>query len=916
MPEIAPKSLEDSTDVALRPSLRAIAGFLALIIISILTGYWMYHRQAEMQEGQVDEVLFRSAQIRAFRISSTLHERLGDAQIVSTNPLLQHALSSLYQNGRLDNQKKLQIRMHLEELKNIYRYRDVTILNSAGDTLITSEEVIPPIAPQAVQMVKKTITSKAIQMSSIYSISRPDRTYRMVAIGAPIFSDIQKTRVTAILLLRFDAEKQIYPALQPLPIPNLPNDVLLVEIRGREVLSLSDSTSGVFHFLESLPINPGQIYESVRIRGGPPFHWRTKDGLDEITVAQPIEGTPWFVAAVVPKDAKDALARNTFFVAAMVSTVMLSILGIGIVFWWKFEESKLRLAAAYADNRRRLLQKQYDYLLQYANDMIILVDADYNILVANDKALHILGYSRASLLGKPISMLSPQSQQEQLQSILGKLRRDRTAIFEAYHVKQDGSVFPVEVSARAIDFEGKTFIQFICRDITERKEAELKIQLLAYYDNVTKLPNRTLLNDRLERTVQMALRSARKVGILFMDLDNFKNINDSLGHQVGDALLFSVGQRIVSCIREEDTVARIGGDEFLVMLPDLERGEEAHRIAEKIIASFASPFLLHGHEIFASTSIGISLFPDDSTRQTDLIKYADSALYEAKSRGRNNYQFFTKELNEQIMRASRAEHCLRQALANDKLCLWYQPQIDARNGRLIGAEALLRWRDGNPEHFSAREIITVAEERGLITSLGEWAIREVCRQCRQWQLQGLHIVPVSVNVSPIQLQQKEFSNLVLSILTEAKLEASYLELEITETTIMKKAKLIADIVMRLRQFGVRISIDDFGKGYSSLSYLTHIHVDKIKIDRAFILRMLDDTEDETITQAIIRLAEILHLRVLAEGVEQQEQMKRLLSFGCHEAQGFLYSQAVHPEIFTTYLENKRSFKGFVDENIA
>jgi diguanylate cyclase (GGDEF)-like protein len=423
------------------------------------------------------------------------------------------------------------------------------------------------------------------------------------------------------------------------------------------------------------------------------------------------------------------------------------------------------------------------------------------------------------------------------------------------------------------------------------------------------------LNDRLNQGMHLAARSGKKMGILFMDLDNFKNINDSLGHQIGDELLYSVGQRLLSCIREGDTVARIGGDEFLVMLANLDAGEEAHHVAKKIIASFVKPFLLKSHEIFISTSIGISLFPDDAKASEDLIRYADSALYEAKARGRNNYQFFTEELNEQITRASKIENYLRQAIESGELCLWYQPQIDARSGRVIGAEALLRPREESLDRFSPAAFIAIAEERGLITKLGEWTLREVCRQCRLWKMQGLRTVPIAVNVSAIQLRQREFSDSVFQILAESGVDASSIELEITETAIMGRAQDVADLATRFRESGIRMSIDDFGTGYSNLSYLKHIPIDKIKIDRTFILDMLSDPEDETIIQAIIRMAQGLHLRVIAEGVERKAQMERLLSFGCHEAQGFLYSQAVSPETFKTFLKKENCFNGMAETTV-
>jgi diguanylate cyclase (GGDEF)-like protein len=401
-------------------------------------------------------------------------------------------------------------------------------------------------------------------------------------------------------------------------------------------------------------------------------------------------------------------------------------------------------------------------------------------------------------------------------------------------VRSDGDIRWVHSRGRLV-LDGQRSplrIDGVTSDITERKATEQQVQRLAYYDNVTELPNRALLQDRLAQAIHMAQRSGKKVALLFMDLDNFKNINDSLGHQIGDMLLRAIGERLIQCVRSEDTVARIGGDEFLVVLADLEKGAQAVAVAEKILAATAGAFTLHKHQIHTTISIGIGVFPDDAHELHELIRHADSALYQAKSRGRNNYQFFTQELNYQITRNAAIERDLRLAIDAGNLQLWYQPQVDTRSGRLIGAEALLRWHGTEREFLSPVEFIPVAEERGMIGRIGEWVLREACAQSKRWQAKGLRTVPVAVNVSAIQFQQKGFVELVTGILDECSLDAACLELEITESAIMRRASQVAELATRLRGIGVGISIDDFGTGYSSLSYLKQIPIDKIKIDRA------------------------------------------------------------------------------------
>jgi diguanylate cyclase (GGDEF)-like protein/PAS domain S-box-containing protein len=528
----------------------------------------------------------------------------------------------------------------------------------------------------------------------------------------------------------------------------------------------------------------------------------------------------------------------------------------------------------------------------------------------NESATRVFGQPPAAFVERPqlwFDTVHPEDR-TRVEETLRKLNRKQPVCDTEYRIlRQDGLLRWVHCRGRLVlDSDDQPLrIDGVSTDITQRKCAEQQVQTLAYYDNVTSLPNRQLLNDRLALALPLALRNGNKVALLFMDLDNFKYINDSLGHAVGDMLLREIAHRLQQCVREEDTVARIGGDEFLVVLPDLERGGQAATVAEKILAATAHPYRLQENQIHTTISIGISVFPDDAKGASELIQHADSAMYQAKGHGRANYQFFTDELNFQITRSSEIERQLRHALENGELLLWYQPQIDARDGRLIGAEALLRWPRPDGRFLSPLEFIPVAEERGLIGRIGEWVMREACRQCREWQQQGLRPVPVAVNVSPIQFQQKEFAGQVTGILDEMQLDATLLELEITESAIMRRAPQVAELAMRLREVGVGISIDDFGTGYSSLSYLKQIPIDKIKIDRSFIADMLNDDDDDAITNAIINLAHSLKLRVIAEGVESKEQIDRLRSFGCDEVQGYYFSQAVSAREFEGFLASGR-----------
>lgn len=896
------KTFEPPAGKPIRHSRLALGVFLALLFVTPITSYWVYSRQTDKDEQLAKESLSLVANARAVAISASIHERLGDGLIFGSDGYIGEAIRSFDRTGYINAAMRSQIRMRLNTLKNTYDYLECAVLDTRGNFLVSTEDTTQRIDTKAKQIAKRVVDSNETYISSIRYTNIAGKLPPAIDIGAPIvpFGKALDDKPTAVLLLRFDPKRQVYPFLQiATPLIKLQMDILLAEIQDQQVILLSDGSNG-HRFLDVLPISPEQLRNSAK-RATNSLVFQNSANDTFIAAVHRVSNMPWFVIAVAPENAVYTNIRETAWATAISTAVMLCIFGIGIWLWWKYKESELQLATLQTEAEKRFLQKQYDYLSKYGNDMIILADSDYRILQANDKTLQVLGYKVTALTGQPLTVLSPPTDYDRLRENLNRLRREGTAVFEIFHQRQDGTTLPVDISAWTIDFGGKSFNQFICRDISERKEAERKIQSLAYYDAVTTLPNRALLSDRLGQAVHMASRSKKKVAILFMDLDNFKNINDSLGHQIGDMLLYVVGQRLLGCVREEDTVARIGGDEFLILLSELDKGGRAHHVADKIIAEIAKPVFLEAQQIYTTTSIGISLFPDDSQNVSDLIKYADSALYEAKSRGRNNYQFFTQALNDQITRASEIERQLRQAMDNGTLCLWYQPQIDARDGSVIGAEALLRWQNGIFDQFTPTDLIAIAEERGLIAKLGEWTIREACAQCRLWQLKGLRSVPVSVNVSPIQLQQKQFAELVLRILRESSLDASYLELEITETSIMQGAQMVGDLALRLRDSGVRISIDDFGTGYSSLSFLKHIPIDKIKIDQSFIVDMINDADDETITQTIVNLGRNLQLRVVAEGVESQGQMEKLLSFGCYEAQGYFYSEAVSSDAFQTFL---------------
>ena len=451
----------------------------------------------------------------------------------------------------------------------------------------------------------------------------------------------------------------------------------------------------------------------------------------------------------------------------------------------------------------------------------------------------------------------------------------------------------------SIDLESH-IIRIVLNDVTERKKAEESIQRQAHYDPLTGLPNRLLFIDRLTQAIARTNRYKQMVGVLFLDLDSFKQVNDTMGHSVGDALLQIVAKRLESTIRDGDTVSRFGGDEFAVLLIDIDRIEDIVRIAKKILNLFLAPIQLEGHEFYITTSIGISVCPSDGQGAEELLQNADTAMYRAKEHGRNLYQFFLPKMNREVTERLSLETAMRQAVNDDKLLFYYQPIVELHSRQIVGMEALARWNHPEWGLISPTRFISIAEETGLIISIGKKALRTACAQIKSWHDIGFTRLRGAVNVSGIQFSRNDLLKTVESALSESRLAASFLDLELTET-VLQNTESTAAVVRRLRARGIEISIDDFGTGYSSISYLKRFSVNTLKIDQSFIQEVAVNAGDQAIVKAIITLAHSLGLKVVAEGVETKEQLDFLRKNDCDEIQGYFFSPPLPVEEATALL---------------
>jgi len=476
-------------------------------------------------------------------------------------------------------------------------------------------------------------------------------------------------------------------------------------------------------------------------------------------------------------------------------------------------------------------------------------------------------------------------------------RRHREAALLA--AKQEAERLATE--ARTAAEESQAANVALKHEVDERLKTLAHLEYIANHDTLTDLPNRNLFNNRLNQMLDMAKRTKQSVALMFLDLDHFKSVNDSLGHAVGDDLLQAVAKRLVACVRSQDTVARLGGDEFALIQVGLNLPADAYVQANRILSALGEPFEIGSHKLFSGGSIGITVYPGDAQDAEQLQKNADLAMYQAKEEQRNTFRFFDAELNASVQRRLFLEQELRSALNSGQLMVHYQPKIQMRDRKVAGAEALIRWRHPDQGMISPAEFIPVAERTGTISQIGEWTMYEACRQFRDWQAKGHPKMIVAINLSPVQFKDRNIPAMVREILEDTKLDPSCLELEITETAVMRDIANAIEVLKELHDVGVSLSIDDFGTGYSSLSYLRQLPVNRIKIDRSFVSELDQYDAAAAIARAVVMLGKSLNLAVVAEGIENQEQLDYLRDLDCDEAQGHFYSQPLSPKDFDRFV---------------
>ena len=538
-------------------------------------------------------------------------------------------------------------------------------------------------------------------------------------------------------------------------------------------------------------------------------------------------------------------------------------------------------------------------VMRSMSEAVAVLDWDYKFIAVNQAFTRITGYADVEVIGKPVEMLDSSQQDAALhQRMREDIGRDGRWSGEMWRLRKDGEEILCKVETNVVpDASGQRnlYVQ-VLNDITEQKRAEQELRYLANYDTLTSLPNRSLLSERLSRAIVRARRENGKVAVLFIDLDRFKDINDSLGHATGDRILRAAAARVQQTVGAQHTVARLSGDEFTVVLEDVSSMQDAETIAQQIIDAFMLPLSFGERlELSVSPSIGISLYPDHAQVPTDLLKHADTAMYQAKAAGRHTYQVYSEAMDEKTRHRAILASALRRALERDELTLVFQPRLSLTQHRITGVEALLRWHSRDFGEVSPGQFIPLAEESGLILEIGAWALRQALATLHSWHQQGLPGLTVAVNVSALQLQRGDLSDVVARTLAETGVSAHCLELELTESVIMANPEKNADTLRACRRLGVSLAIDDFGTGYSSLAYLKRLPLTTLKIDQEFVGDLTHDTDDEAITSTIINMGHSLSLNVIAEGVETAAQLQFLRDHGCDEIQGHWISHALPPD---------------------
>ena len=888
--------------------------FFCLTVLVCLTAaiFYDYQKKTITEAARINLTML--ANLKARQVGHWRHERIIHARLLTANRDLLTSIESFIAQRTPDRANH--IIQSLTPALSDSEDHAIVLTDSKGQPLLSVGEHLDLKAHIDPEPLIQAIEGHHVMFSKLFHVhksltvhhndhshSHGQTSHVHMNLIAPLYRDGNPDKeVLGALVFIVNPQHFLVPLMTSWPVPSPSAESVLVRKLGDKVLRLTPTRHAVDPKM-LVTVEPPEGYDTpgsriLQEREGTFLGYDYRQ-IPVFAAVKKVDDSPWFLIAKIDEQEVLAPLFKIAAIEAVTAVLILLAAGLMMVLWWRRQQALYQASYYQQQLQHQMLSQRFDNLTRFANDIVLLIDGEGQIIDSNERAFEAYGYSRDELSTFKLKDLCDFSPQE-CGLFWEQLQAEQGVRFDTLQFRYDGSTFPVEINARWIEMDQTRLIQAIIRDISERKAAEDKLVHQAYHDPLTGLPNRMLISDRLKQAVAKARRHQTLAVLLLLDLDRFKNINDTLGHAVGDKILKTLSERMQRTLRDTDTVARFGGDEFLILLEGIHELSDVVSLAQKLSELVTQAIIIDDQEMCLTTSIGISVAPEDSLDVDQLIRFADTAMYRAKEQGRNNFQFYTPDMNAHAGRRLQLENNLRKALQRQEMIVYYQPQVEMESGRIIGSEALLRWQ--HPEHgmISPSDFIPLAEETGIIQEIGSWALEQACLQTVEWQ-KSQPDLSIAVNLSARQFRNENLDKEIEEILRRTGLSADYLELELTESLLMHDVDAAVDLMIRLTDLGITLAIDDFGTGYSSLSHLNRFPINKLKIDRSFVSSL--SPSNTGIARTIITLARTLDMAIIAEGVETEDQRLQLLELGCPLAQGYFFSRPVPAEEFDNMLNN-------------
>ena len=753
----------------------------------------------------------------------------------------------------------------------------------------------------------KAIRKNNIWMGPVSYIENADGTRsRVLNIVAPVLKKDAKGQVAEIRSYFIDPNISLAPIVSAWPKTEKTAKAFLFSRNGEEITLLNNSNDlNMIYPLDLSKTSRTQWLNKMKEFPSGIFHELDDRGKMVIGHVERIPDSDWsLMIKIDEKEAYGHIQKIAWYIL-LVAFLVIFATWLALVFYMRHRHMQHKTERLRMELKQKALRQHYDYLSKYANDVIILMDGTGTMIEANDRSEKMFGRSRAEMIGQNIRFVFDLKDNSVFEEKWNELKHEKGLIFEAFGMHTNSSIFPVEISSRVIETDGRLFVQFIIRDISEKKKAEEMIWRHANYDQTTGLPNRRMFTEKLFFETRKAQRNDASVALMFIDLDHFKDVNDTMGHGVGDRLLKEASDRLRVCVRETDTVARLGGDEFTVIVSDIDDFKDVERVAQCILDELSEPFTLEGQSVHISASIGITFFPQDARDTHDLMKTADQAMYAAKSQGGNQYHYFTASMQEAVQKRMHMISDLHVALENNQFETVFQPIINLKTGDICRAEALIRWHHPVLGLINPATFVPLAEDTGLIQAFGDWIFLEAAKAASRWR----KYVPdfqVSVNISPVQFKNEGIDiDVWFAHLKSLDLPPEAIVIEITEGLLLDIDEHTSYQLLALSEAGIEVALDDFGTGYSSLAYLKKLDIDYVKIDQMFVKNLTSSEEDRVLCEAMTVMAHKLDIAVIAEGVETLAQLRMLSSFNCDYGQGYYISGPINDVEFEELLVASR-----------